>query len=815
MGAYYGKKSGKYEKDLSEFKKNNPELYEKLQGNLSARQRAIVEKNRDINVKFGEIYNGHSTKLSRQYNSDVTRGELSKIIEVVNALYDGKTNARFEIRDDDVTRYEYQKYLDKGATDIPYEEILCISKADPAKKEYEANLYFTTLDSELAFDERQDSKSFLNYSRRDNENPYYYIFSECTNALPDDGNFDLIRNRLENIGYDKSLSEILDNNGAGHKRELKYVRETLLESSGEIFNELKPVEKDSITYRVFNELSDKSLDMEHLEEQGYEMYSLSKGKKGLTNVYKDIAVESSYDLKRAACGIYAQICEAASKIPDIDENYRDDFSRYAKKFEKYHDNDLDTPYPVDAHIENVCRMCDVKFKLSDFKEELEAELGCTFREDCEFLNNKSEYHQFLSTFGRDPAIRMEVIEFNYDLGVDKKDINNFVKTHSAPAKPRENILMIHPDDKGLAIDILNRNIEKAFKDPRPIHNEYSVLDVQLEKYKDVIQVQKNLEHTVKQGIEYASIFNEKKNINQRTLDKMETSPFNEHFKRVEFDNDVEFESFDTKGSGKAVMDSLEKAVSDIAPILEKAKCEDVDLRFRKLGNIQKKSNKGVVEGVYIPAHNCIAIDINKDSAYRSLVHEVGHRIDFTLGDEVLSNTRDFQENVGDVYKREYNRIANDGKHEMMKNESVKNYLLSGTEIFARSYEFVLNEKGIASDFTKNDDEITSERNGYIFHLMDDKSKEKIIDYMERTVGIEKDVEQVLENRSKRLGIDISELKADKSEVSLDIAVTSDEKDVSQKESLTEEKENISEPDPIESKNAKFKQVGLPFPERDY
>ena len=148
---------------------------------------------------------------------------------------------RFEIRDDDVTRYEYQKYLDKGATDIPYEEILCISKADPAKKDNEATLYFTTLESELAFDERQDSKSFINYARRDNGDPYYYIFSECTNALPDDGNFDLIRNRLENIGYDKSLSEILDNNGTGHKSELKYVRETLLESSGEIFNELKPV----------------------------------------------------------------------------------------------------------------------------------------------------------------------------------------------------------------------------------------------------------------------------------------------------------------------------------------------------------------------------------------------------------------------------------------------------------------------------------------------------------------------------------------------------------------------------------------------
>ena len=49
------------------------------------------------------------------------------------------------------------------------------------------------------------------------------------------------------------------------------------------------------------------------------------------------------------------------------------------------------------------------------------------------------------------------------------------------------------------------------------------------------------------------------------------------------------------------------------------------------------------------------------------------------------------------------------------------------------------------------------------------------------------MEKVLENRSKRLGIDISELKPEKSEVSSDIVVTSDEKDVSQKESFTEEK----------------------------
>lgn len=405
---------------------------------------------------------------------------------------------------------------------------------------------------------------------------------------------------------------------------------------------------------------------------------------------------------------------------------------------------------------------------------------------------------------------MEVIEFKEDIYSKYQDRVDFMKNNNLKSlKPRENILMIHPDDKGKALELLDKVINENFDKPRSIDfSDYAIIDVQLEKYRDVIEVQKNLEHTVKQGIEYASIFNEKKNINQRTLEKMETTPFKEHFNRVEFDNDVEFESFGTKGGGKAVMDSLEKAVSDIEPILKKAKCEEVDLRFRKLGNLQKKSNKGIVSGVYIPAHNCIAIDINKDTAYRSLIHEIGHRIDFAMTDTILSNTRKFQTEVGDVYKQAYNKIANDGKHEMMKNEKIKRYLLSGTEIFARSYEFALNERGIASDFTKDDIAIKSEGNGYIFHLMDDKSKEKILNYMEEVVGIEKDVEAVLENRSKRLGIDISELRPEK-ETEVEVS------NPHIKEPTKEEQEISEYEEKLDSKDTKLKEVGLPFAERDY
>lgn len=77
MAVFNARKSSKYEQDVVDFKNNNPELYEKLQGNLTGRQRAFVEQNNDINLKFGEIYNGHSTKLTKQFYSDISRKEVT------------------------------------------------------------------------------------------------------------------------------------------------------------------------------------------------------------------------------------------------------------------------------------------------------------------------------------------------------------------------------------------------------------------------------------------------------------------------------------------------------------------------------------------------------------------------------------------------------------------------------------------------------------------------------------------------------------------------------------------------------------------
>lgn len=803
MAVFNSRKSSKYEQDVVDFKNNNPELYEKLQGNLTGRQRAFVEQNNDINLKFGEIYNGHSTKLTKQFYSDISREELNKVFEVANVYYKNReSDIRMEIRDDDFTRGEYQRFIDKGATDIPYDEVLCISKARESKKDITGKLIFTTFESNLAFDERQDI-STMNINSWDREKVgdgiSYHL--ECTNSLIPDGVIDVIYNRLNAIGFDKSAEEVLK---SGIERDLSTLRETLLESSGEIFDELKPVDKSSISYQIYERFSENSGKMAKLEEQGYEMYTLSKGKKGLTDVYKDICIQSSMELRMAISPVYSQMCNMLCDVPEIDDFSKKTLREYSAMFEESAKDH--SKYPFIKKLHEICEEYGITFSNNDYRQEVEHYLGEKIPEG---YSMDFDNRNFILSGDNVHTIRMEVIEFKEDFYSMRKDIEKFKEDNDLKTiKPRENILMIHPDDKGKALELLGKVIERKFKDPRPVDfSDYAKIDVQLEKYRDVIEVQKNLEHTVKQGLEYASIFNEKKNINQRTLEKMENTPFKEHFKKVEFDNDVEFESFNTKGSGKAVMDSLEKAVSDIKPILEKAKCNEVELKFRKLGNLQKKSNKGIVSGVYIPAHDCIAIDINKDTAYRSLIHEIGHRIDFAMTDTILSNARKFQTEVGDVYKQAYNKIANDGHHDMMKNEKIKRYLLSGTEMFARSYEFALNEKGIASDFTKDDEAIRTEKNGYIFHLMDDKSKEKILNYMEEVVGIEKDVEAVLENRSKRLGIDISELRPEKeSEVTYNNET---------KEPKKEEQEISEYEEKLDDKDTKLKEVGLPFAEREY
>ena len=159
---------------------------------------------------------------------------------------------------------------------------------------------------------------------------------------------------------------------------------------------------------------------------------------------------------------------------------------------------------------------------------------------------------------------------------------------------------------------------------------------------------------------------------------------------------------------------------------------------------------------------------------------------------MLSSTRKFSDEVGSVYKQTYNRIANDGHHEIMKLSSLKDYFTSGTEIFARSYEFALQQQGIASDFTKSDEDMKNCTAGYIFNEMTEDEKQSICNYMEEVVGISKDVEMVLENRAKRLGSDKEDKSLDEDKSKIDVQNDiKEEKEISEKAEKDNPFEDVS------------------------
>jgi len=766
------KQLAKRAKEIEKFKKDNPELYEKISGNLSSRQRVAVEKQPPLKIKFQELYNGDTTRFEKRHYADVTKEQLSRVVEVANEAIAKKSpeNYNYDVyvmtdEQKDLAKELYNNFIDKG------EKITPIYVKEGHSSPF---IYFTTLDSDYAFDTRQDDFSLSHkFNKDDVANKELLkdrkrVYAICTNELPDTSYFRSVYDHLLRVGFDKDYEYISNN------KDIKpgNIKESLLEHTGEIFDNLKPVGASDKTFELYDKFSrERKMIKEHLDD-GYEMYEVSKGDKGLSDIFKNINKASKYQLSCAVSGVYSEIFDTISKSSKLSDNDKERTSKLSEKFKAFSEGttilDADTIYDAD----DIFYKYDITLSMNDFKEDIEKRLGYELPKNHHFIDFKNGNASYVTGNIISTPLELEVVEFNQDLS--NGALNNAVaymnENNAKTVKPRCNLLLIHPDSKKAAIAA--------------------------EKYKDVINVQKNLEHTVDQNLEYASIFNTKKNINVRTQEKMEKSNFNKYFNDVEFDNDVEFESFNSKKQigrmeGKAAMDDLEKSISDIAPILKKAKCEDVSLKFRKLGNLQKKNHKGIVNGVYIPAHNCIAVDINNDKAYRSLVHEVGHRIDFTLEDKMLSSTRKFSDEVGSIYKQTYNRIANDGHHEIMKLSSLKDYFTSGTEIFARSYEFALQQQGIASDFTKSDEDMKNCTAGYIFNEMTEDEKQSICNYMEEVVGISKDVEMVLENRAKRLGSDKEDKSLDEDKLKSDVQ-NDVEKDTPKEISEKAEKKNTVE-----------------------
>ena len=189
-----------------------------------------------------------------------------------------------------------------------------------------------------------------------------------------------------------------------------------------------------------------------------------------------------------------------------------------------------------------------------------------------------------------------------------------------------------------------------------------VIDILLDDYSEEKQTQE-----YRRGLSesYARSFMTKKNIPEKMLKAMETSGFNNTFGYVEFDEECDIEK----------LDAIYKEFEVLADYMRLGKHEMVSLRFRKLGNHK-------ATGLYYPVLKCLCVDVRCPSSFS---HEIFHMLDYEKGE--VSRSWEFQ-NIKDLYKKEFNRIAKEKKI-TLKGKYDQDYYFQATEIFARSGEMYL------------------------------------------------------------------------------------------------------------------------------
>ena len=192
--------------------------------------------------------------------------------------------------------------------------------------------------------------------------------------------------------------------------------------------------------------------------------------------------------------------------------------------------------------------------------------------------------------------------------------------------------------------------------------------------------------------ECARAFETKKNINKETLAIMNTTKFLNDFSYVEIDNDTDLSKFNLiEKEWDKVKNALnmKKRLSKVSP----------ELRFKKLG-------KHRALGLYYPSLKCLCVDINSP---KSFIHELGHYIDYTNEEGQLSLTFKFLP-VINAYKKAFEKTLLESD-----NDSIVKYLrrkldyyYTPTEIFARSLEIYLVNKGLKTSFLRIDSELLLE-----------------------------------------------------------------------------------------------------------
>lgn len=215
---------------------------------------------------------------------------------------------------------------------------------------------------------------------------------------------------------------------------------------------------------------------------------------------------------------------------------------------------------------------------------------------------------------------------------------------------------------------------------------------------DVIAVMQNIDLNVELNEKYnnntnsecARAFETKKNIPEKILKVMNNNKFLNDFSYVEIDEGTDLLKFYyIEKEWTKIKDALnlEMFFTNIKP----------ELRFKKLG-------KHRALGLYYPGLKCICVDITSPS---SLLHELGHFIDYTFKNQQLSLQIEFFHLISE-YKKAYNKylIENKDLSNIKYLTKKRKYFFTPTEVFARCFEIYLVNKGVKTSFLKEKNELS-------------------------------------------------------------------------------------------------------------
>jgi hypothetical protein len=187
---------------------------------------------------------------------------------------------------------------------------------------------------------------------------------------------------------------------------------------------------------------------------------------------------------------------------------------------------------------------------------------------------------------------------------------------------------------------------------------------------------------------YAKSFETKKHINKRTLEVMNRNAFLQYYGYVELDNQVDLNLFK----------AIERDFIDFTKKVFVPNSKDHSFRIKKLGHHK-------AAGVYFPGFKATILDVDHPDSF---AHELGHQMDYTLREDgkMISEQTNFRSLI-DLYKvttqKQIDELSNGSRFKEDWNSNKKynkNYYFKPTEVFARSYELYLHNKGVQSSFLK-------------------------------------------------------------------------------------------------------------------